>query len=70
MLAFVCAWLAAATIAIELMREKFWRELKGPADWVLLAPRVWWRWQKRYLLGTPVILAIVGLFAATLDWGL
>ncbi|WP_347340899.1 hypothetical protein [Sphingomonas lacusdianchii] len=34
----------------------------------LFLPKVWWRWQKLYLLSTPVTLFIVGWFAATLRW--
>jgi hypothetical protein len=69
MLAAVAAILAAATVAVELIRERFWKGLNRPKAWVLFAPRVWWRWQKRYLLGTPMILLVVGVFAATLEWG-
>jgi hypothetical protein len=69
MLAVVAAFLAATTVAVELIRERFWRSLNSPKDWLLFAPRVWWRWQKRYLLGTPMILLMVGIFAANLDWG-
>jgi hypothetical protein len=34
----------------------------------LFLPRTWWRWQKLYLLSTPVTLGIVAWFAATLRW--
>ena len=39
-----------------------------PLQFVSLVPRVWWRWQKLYLLSTPVTLSIVAYFAATLRW--
>jgi hypothetical protein len=39
--------------------------VKGAA---LLLPRIWWRWQKLYLLSTPVTLGIIGYFAASLSW--
>jgi hypothetical protein len=30
--------------------------------------KAWWRWQKSYLLSTPVTLGIVGFFAASMSW--
>lgn len=60
--------LSIATVATELYRERAWTtitSLRSLADFV---PKTWWRWQQRYLLSTPVTLAIVGSFAATLDW--
>lgn len=61
--------LSVARIAVQLARERFWLVTVGWKAWVLLAPKVWWRWQKTYLLTTPVTLAIVGHFATTLPWG-
>jgi hypothetical protein len=34
----------------------------------MFGPRLWWRWQKRYLTATPVILAIVVYYGFTLRW--
>lgn len=35
---------------------------------LMLVPRLWWRWQKLYLLSTPVTLSIIAYFAFTLRW--
>jgi hypothetical protein len=35
---------------------------------LMLAPRLWWRWQKLYLLSTPVTLMIIAYFALSLQW--
>lgn len=56
------------TVAIECLRERVWLSGGGPRGALLFLPKLWWRWQQRYLLGTPAILAIVGWFALTLDW--
>ena len=61
--------MSVLTVVRELVDERFWKGISGWKPMVLLIPRVWWRWQKRYLLSTPVTLAIVAWFAATLDWG-
>ncbi len=68
MLASVAFLLSLLTVGIELFHERFWRSLTTPRSIALALPRIWWRWQQRYLLGTPVILLIVGAFAAQLDW--
>ncbi|MDF0490556.1 hypothetical protein PX554_20705 [Sphingomonas sp. H39-1-10] len=60
--------LSIATVFVELYREEAWGNLKTFRSAILLIPRTWWRWQKLYLLSTPVTLAIVGSFAATLSW--
>ncbi|TGX49138.1 hypothetical protein E5A73_20065 [Sphingomonas gei] len=52
----------------EFHRTRAWTSVKTPADALRLVPRTWWRWQRRYLLSTPVTLLIVGSFAATLSW--
>lgn len=60
--------LSATTMAVDLCRERAWgqfRSVKHAAPFFL---RTWWRWQKYHLLSTPVTLAIVGSFAATLQW--
>lgn len=60
--------LSGTAIVVQLWQERFWRELGSMRAVVLFLPGTWWRWQKLYLTGTPVILAIVGLFAFTLEW--
>lgn len=67
-LCMVCASLAAITVTIELLRERFWRSLNSTPAYLLIVPKIWWRWQKRYLLGTPVILAVVLAFGLSLRW--
>lgn len=59
--------LAVLTVAAELWREKAWR-ITSWNEGLLLLPRAWWRWQQRYLLSTPVTLAIIGSFAVSLPW--
>ena len=60
--------LSVATVATELVRERAWATITSMRSLVIFVPRTWWRWQQRYLFSTPVTLAIVGAFAATLDW--
>ena len=60
--------LSVGTIAAELYRERAWTTITGVRSLAVFLPRMLWRWQQRYLLSTPVTLAIVGGFAATLDW--
>ncbi len=68
----ICAALsafgAAAMLGHEVVRDREWHALQGWQAVLLFAPKLWWRWQKKYLTGTPVILAIVGYFAASLHW--
>ena len=67
-LSAVCAILSAITITVELYRERVWHTLDNTKNILLFFPRIWWRWQKRYLLATPVILAIVLAFSIRLTW--
>ncbi len=67
-LAAIACVLAAATVGCELIRERAWREVRDLRSAFLFAPNIWWRWQRRYLLASPVILAIIGGFAAWLPW--
>jgi hypothetical protein len=60
--------LAIVVLAIRLWREEVWTQLRGPKDVALFVPKTWWRWQKLYLLSTPVTLAIVCSFGLTLSW--
>ncbi|WP_298674355.1 hypothetical protein [uncultured Sphingomonas sp.] len=61
--------LSIAAVFVELYREEAWGHFKSCRSAILFVPRTWWRWQKLYLLSTPVTLAIVCSFAATLSWG-
>lgn len=61
--------LSIGTVAVEMHKDRAWQDLKTLKSVVLFVPKTWWRWQKLYLLSTPVTLAIVGSFAATLQWG-
>lgn len=61
--------LSIATIFVELYREEAWGNFKTFRSAILFVPGAWWRWQKLYLLSTPVTLGIVASFAATLSWG-
>lgn len=60
--------LSVARSIYDLYRERAWLGLKSTGDVLRFLPRTWWRWQKSYLLSTPVTLLIVGSFAATLTW--
>jgi len=64
----VAVLLSGTAIVVQLWRERFWRQLGSVRAAILFVPGTWWRWQKLYLTGTPVILAIVGMFALTLEW--
>lgn len=62
--------LSVSTVAYELYRERIWTtvDLRSPRSVILFAPKIWWRWQRIYFLSTPVTLAIVTWFGATLSW--
>ena len=60
--------LAVSTVAYEAYQERVWVGLRSRRQYLMLAPQLWWRWQKRYLLSTPMTLIIIAWFAATLDW--
>ena len=53
----------------ELWQAKVWQDARTIRGAALLLPKTWWRWQKLYLLSTPVTLGIVCYFAATMNWG-
>lgn len=65
-IAFALAW---ATTLIEVYQERSWATIGSVKSALLFAPRTWWRWQKLYLTSTPVTLAIVAMFAASMSWG-
>lgn len=52
-----------------LWQDKAWQDVRSVRGAALFLPRAWWRWQKLYLLSTPVTLGIVSDFAATMTWG-
>lgn len=60
--------LSVLVLSRRLWREKVWRDPRGMKELILFVPRAWWRWQKLYLLSTPVTLAVVGYFGLTLSW--
>ena len=68
----VCVSLAAVGAIIvvghEVIHDREWRTLGSIRAKALFVPQLWWRWQKAYLTGTPVILAIVGYYATSLNW--
>lgn len=64
----IAACLAMISVGRELIGERAWTRLFTPREAVLFVPRIWWRWQKRYLTAAPVTLAIVAGFALTLHW--
>lgn len=51
-----------------LWKDRVWSELSSVRGAALFLPKVWWRWQKLYILSTPVTLGIVCWFAATMRW--
>lgn len=61
--------LACARVMVEIYQERSWEAVHSLKAAALFVPRTWWRWQKLYLTSTPVTLAIVGLFAASMHWG-
>lgn len=66
--AAIASVLAAASIAFDVVRFRELAKVQGALEVFLLVPHLWWRWQKRYLTATPVILAIVAFYAAGLHW--
>lgn len=66
--AMIAAFGAALSIGLEVVRAREWLEVRSFGSAALALPRLWWRWQKRYLTATPVILAIVAYYAASLSW--
>lgn len=65
----VAAMIASVTsIAVELAKERAWTTIHTPRDAILFVPRIWWRWQQRYLLAAPCTVGIVTSFAISLRW--
>lgn len=69
----ICAALCATIAAIATTQEVWagtWRPaLVTRQDKALALPRLWLRWQIKYLTGAPVILAIALLYAQHLGFG-
>ena len=69
--AMCCAIAMAMSVSVTIhgiYRDKAWEDVRSFRGAVLFLPKVWWRWQKLYLLSTPVTLGIVRYFAATMTW--
>lgn len=66
--AALAAFGAATSVGLDVYRAREWRAVRGTAAILLFVPGLWWRWQKRYLTATPMILAIVIYYAASLQW--
>lgn len=56
------------SIGLELVKERAWNSVHTARDAILFVPRIWWRWQQRYLMASPVTIGIVTWFAFTLRW--
>lgn len=66
-----CAIAMTLSVSVTLhgiWKEQAWNDVRTFRGAILLLPKAWWRWQKLYLLSTPVTLGIVGAFAASLSW--
>ena len=59
---------AVISVGCEVIRRREWRHIRGGRAAAMVVPQLWWRWQKRYLTATPVILGIVGYYATSLSW--
>lgn len=57
-----------AVVATEMYRTRAWAGVTDVRSAILFLPKTWLRWQKAYLLSTPVTLLIVVWFASTLSW--
>ena len=64
----LAAFFAVAMVGHQLYRERPWQHTPNWRATALLVPQTWWRWQKLYLLSTPVTLGIIGSFALSLSW--
>lgn len=66
-----CAIAMVLSVSVTLQglwQDKAWQEVRSVRGAALFLPKAWWRWQKLYLLSTPVTLIIVSYFAATMTW--
>lgn len=65
---FIAMVLSVTRVATMARAESIISNTKGWKSWLLLGPKLWWRWQKVYLTTTPVTLLIVCAFAWSMDW--
>lgn len=69
--AICCAIAMALSVSVtvhSMWRDRVWEDVRTVRGAIMFLPRQWWRWQKLYLLSTPVTLSIVGSFAASMRW--
>lgn len=67
--ALCCAIVMALSSCVTirgLYRDRIWNNATSLRPALLLLPKICWRWQKLYLLSTPLTLGIVAWFASTL----
>lgn len=63
---FACT-LAVVTVGWEAIRERQWQAADTWQARALLVPRLWWRWQKRYLCALPAFALVLFTYGWTLD---
>lgn len=69
--AMCCAIAMVLSVGVTLhglWQDRALQDVRTVRGAVLFLPKAWWRWQKLYLLSSPVTLFIVGYFAATMTW--
>ncbi len=69
--AMCCAIAMAMSVSVTvhgLYWDKAWEDVRTVRGAVLFLPKAWLRWQKLYLLSTPVTPGIVSYFAGTMTW--
>lgn len=64
----LCAGLTTVVWVVEVFQTSPWKQAQSLGAKALFLPKLWWLWQKRYLSGTPVILAILAVFGLSLSW--
>ncbi|MCJ2180085.1 hypothetical protein B2G71_19525 [Novosphingobium sp. PC22D] len=62
-MALICGALAAVATFLDLFQGKWRPSFATRLDIALALPKIWLRWQRNYLLGTPVIAFIALYFA-------
>lgn len=70
LLVFICAFAASVQTAHEIITGAWRPKPSSFCGNLLIAPKIWLRWQINYLRGFPAILAIAFLFAWHLDFDL
>jgi hypothetical protein len=64
-----CAIAMVLSVSVTLhglWQDRAWQDVRNIRGAFLSLPKAWWKWQKLYLLSTPVTLIIVIYFAATM----